>query len=118
MPVINNEDVEWKEQVPGMLRKEWVNRERGSVGITMGEVRIKPGADNTWHTHKMEDVGCLRSGEVTLYMGDEVHKVRAGMTMLIPAGVRHRLVNTGNEEAHIIFCFPTAEVGHPWGKKG
>lgn len=111
MPIINHAELEWKEQAPGVMRKEWVNHERGGQAITKGEVRMSPGAAIPWHSHEVEDVGTLWSGhQVTLYLGDEEHVVVPGNTMLIPANTRHRLINTGNKEAHIIFCFPTAQV--------
>ncbi len=110
MGIINNDEIEIKELYPGVYQRPIISRATGSAAITMGEVEIKPGCKIPLHTHKVEDVILLRAGKGEIQFGDETHSVGESMSILVPAGLKHEVRNTGEAPMKIIFGFPAIEV--------
>lgn len=56
------------------------------------------------------------SGELEMTMDGHPVRLTAGDSLLVPIGVRHRLVNTGETTAHCVFHLsplaPRPELGH------
>ena len=110
MPLIQNKDIQKEQMYPLVERKELIGKKTGSAAITMGEITILSGGEIPLHSHKVEDVVLLREGRGEIHMDGEIFQVEAPMSILIPAGVKHRVVNTGAEPIRIIFGFPAVEV--------
>ncbi len=110
MPVVKNDNVEVEQMYPLVERKELIGRRIGAAAITMGEITIYPGGEIPLHSHKVEDVVLLREGQGEILMDGEVIRIEAPMSILIPAGVKHCVRNTGSEPIKIIFGFPAIEV--------
>lgn len=80
-----------------------------ATGLTLGRTVIKPGQHNPRHRHNAcEEVLHLLSGQLRHSMGDEHFDLAAGDTIVIPAGVYHNAVNTGNVDADMIVAFSSA----------
>jgi quercetin dioxygenase-like cupin family protein len=62
------------------------------------------------HRHTIDEVVFYLSGEVEVGVGAELHAVRAGDIMVIPAGVAHSQRNTGDSVAEIRAVFPSARL--------
>jgi quercetin dioxygenase-like cupin family protein len=77
---------------------------------TIGVVRILPGKGNPLHYHpNCEEVLHVLAGECDhSFDGEWVH-LHAGMTIRIPVGVRHNLVNRGREPVDCIICFSSPD---------
>ncbi|MGW1156970.1 cupin domain-containing protein [Streptomyces sp. NPDC002513] len=92
----------------------------GTVGSTsgfMGVAILQPGERVVEHYHPYsEEFLYLTSGAVTIDLDDVPHDARTGQGLLVPVGVRHRVRNTGEEEARIVFHLgplaPRPELGH------
>lgn len=70
---------------------------------TLMESIIPPGGGPPRHVHHREDEGFLvMSGEVTFYVGDETHVLKAGEYLFAPRDIPHRFVNTGPSEAIVL----------------
>jgi quercetin dioxygenase-like cupin family protein len=110
MPFIRNKDVQTEQMYPLVERKELIGRKTGAAAITMGEITIHPGGEIPLHSHKVEDVVFLREGQGEIYLDGEPFKIAAPMSILIPAGVKHKVINTGSEPIQIIYGFPAIEV--------
>jgi quercetin dioxygenase-like cupin family protein len=110
MPVVYNNQVPAQSMYPKVERKELIGRTMGAASISIGEITIYPGGEIPLHRHKVEDCVLLREGKGEIHMNDEIVKVAAPMSILIPAGVRHRVLNTGTEPIKIIYAFPAIEV--------
>jgi len=110
MAVIRNDRVEVEQMYPMVERKELIGRKMGAAAITMGEITIYPGGEIPLHSHKVEDVVLLREGRGEIHMEEEVVKVEAPMSILIPAGIKHTVINTGSEPMKIIYGFPAIDV--------
>ena len=110
MAVIRNDCVAVEQMYPMVERKELIGRKIGAAAITMGEITIYSGGEIPLHSHKVEDVVLLREGRGEIHLEEEVVKVEAPMSILIPAGIKHRVINTGSEPIKIIFGFPAIDV--------
>ncbi|MBU6532289.1 cupin domain-containing protein [Streptomyces sp. A108] len=92
----------------------------GTVGSTsgfMGVAILEPGELVVEHYHPYsEEFLYLTDGTITVDLDDVPHEVRAGQGLLAPIGVRHRVRNTGDVEARIVFHLgplaPEPALGH------
>jgi quercetin dioxygenase-like cupin family protein len=91
-----------------------------TVGATsgfLGTLRLEPAEVVTehWHPYSEEFLFCVE-GEITLRLNGQERVVRANEGVLIPIGVRHRLVNNGTESAFLVFQLgplaPAPHLGH------
>ena len=94
---------------PGLEGYTLVDGAKGAESLRIGDLTYHPGGKSTIHTHTVEEAMCIVEGELEAALGDEFITVRAGQTVLAPAGVAHGLANRGNSTARVVYVFPTAE---------
>jgi mannose-6-phosphate isomerase-like protein (cupin superfamily) len=91
---------------------QWVCNEKLMPGSeqTVGLATILPGKHNPVHFHpNCEEVLYVISGEgLHSYDGQNV-PLRAGMTIRIPAKVKHNMVNTGTETLRTMISFSSGD---------
>ena len=82
----------------------------GTVTLAAGDV-----VTEHWHPYSEEFLFCVR-GAVMLRLDGEERVLGAEQGVLIPIGVRHRLMHVGNEEAFLVFQLsplaPKPHLGH------
>jgi putative monooxygenase len=106
------------------------NRKRGgdirvtlspkTVGCTSGfggVLRLAAGEHVTEHYHPYsEEFLHVVAGELEMRLAGEPVRLGPGDSLLVPIGVRHRLVNVGSTPAHVVFHLsplaPRPELGH------
>jgi mannose-6-phosphate isomerase-like protein (cupin superfamily) len=77
---------------------------------TLGWCEIAPGRRNPVHYHpNCEEVLYMLSGVGRHHLDDEFVELRAGMTIRIPANVRHNLENTGSEPIECLIAFSSGD---------
>jgi predicted O-methyltransferase YrrM/mannose-6-phosphate isomerase-like protein (cupin superfamily) len=77
---------------------------------TVGVTRILPGQKNPMHYHpNCEEVLYMLAGQGRHTLDDRAVDLKAGMTIRIPAGVKHNLTNTGTEPLMCLVTFSTGE---------
>jgi len=80
----------------------------GAEALTLGRVVIKKGCHNPKHIHPdSEEVLYLLEGELEHFIGGEVLTVKKGGTIIIPAGIPHNAISTGETDADMIVAYPT-----------
>ena len=89
----------------------------GSTSGFMGVATIAPGDKITEHYHPYsEEFVYVVSGTLIARLDGTPHEVHARQGLLIPIGVKHRLMNEGGEEAFIVFHLsplaPRPDMGH------
>lgn len=78
--------------------------------LAMAYVVIKQDHANPRHRHNTcEEVLYLISGALDHSVGEQHYNLKAGDTIVIPAGVFHNAVNTGEEDAHMVVVYSAAE---------
>ena len=74
--------------------------------ITVGRVVIKPGKSNPRHCHdSCEEVLYLLQGQLTHSFADESTEMKAGDTIVVPPGIMHNAINTGDMDADMIVSY-------------
>lgn len=74
--------------------------------ITVGRVVIRSGKSNPRHCHdNCEEVLYLLRGQLTHSFADERVEMSAGDTLVVPPGVVHNALNTGDSDADMIVCY-------------
>jgi len=111
MRVIDHDSIEEAEVFEGVFSKQVLNKKvGGSAAITVGELKLKPGAVLPAHIHSVEEALIVVEGQGEVISGDETHEMRANMTILAPPGKKHQIRNTGTEMLKIYYTFPEVEV--------
>ncbi len=83
-----------------------------SVSIIVVDAR--PGAGPALHRHPYEEVFVVLEGEATFTFGDHDRVVRAGETVVAPAGVPHRFVNSGPGQLRQVDIHPRPRFETEW----
>ena len=87
-----------------------VSREQGATSLTVKEVELHPGWEGRMHTHPTDIAVMVTGGAIQMEIGDEIHTVRTGFTMVAPPGVPHRLVNQLWMPATMLVIYPDSEL--------
>ena len=94
----------------GMSKAVLLDESDGAPNFSMRRFTLAPGATVPRHTNEVEHEQYVLSGEYTVTFereGDtEQHRVSAGSTTLVPAGVVHSYHNHGDEGAAFICVVP------------
>lgn len=89
----------------------------GSTSGFLGTLTLEPGEVVTehWHPYSEEFLFCV-SGRIIIRLDGSERHMAARSGLLIPIGVRHRLVNDGDETAFFVFQLgplaPRPNLGH------
>jgi mannose-6-phosphate isomerase-like protein (cupin superfamily) len=76
--------------------RELVGADHGGAGVCLIFVDAPPGHGPSLHRHPYEEVFVVQEGEATFVADGEERVVRAGEVVIVPAGVAHSFVNSGN----------------------
>lgn len=82
-------------------------------GVSMFECTIPPGArvPVPHHHVEVEEVVYGLSGTLTMRVGDEVHELRAGDSVVVPKGVIHHFDNRHAEPARMLTVQTPGKIG-------
>lgn len=89
-----------------ILRKEELNRygdtyefqgyQHGDANVSFIWVDMAPGEGPRLHKHPYEEVFIVQQGQVTFTVDSTTLEAKAGHIVIVPAGVLHKFVNSGN----------------------
>ncbi|HEX5494324.1 MAG TPA: cupin domain-containing protein [Mycobacteriales bacterium] len=111
------EDVEPNRRRGGDIRVMLSPRTVGATSGFMGVLKLPPGDYVTEHYHPYsEEFLYLVSGAMVVRVDDVDVSMISGEALMVPQNVRHRLTNTGTDEAFAVFQLcplaPRPELGH------
>ena len=76
-----------------------------AVNQSLAEATVPPGGETVEHFHRTsEEIYCFTAGAGRMRLGDEEAAVRAGDTVVIAPGMRHKLFNDGAEPLVLLCC--------------
>jgi mannose-6-phosphate isomerase-like protein (cupin superfamily) len=77
----------------------------GARNQSLAEATVPVGGATTAHYHPVaEELYFFTHGAGRIRVGDEERDVCAGDCVVIPSGVEHKLVNTGDEDLRLLCC--------------
>ncbi len=82
-----------------------------SLHLTDG---IAPGEGPRLHRHPYEEVFVVHEGQATYTVGDTTLEVTAGQIVLVPAGLPHKFVNSGEGPLRQTSVHPSAHMIAEW----
>jgi mannose-6-phosphate isomerase-like protein (cupin superfamily) len=76
-----------------------------AINQSLAEATVPPGGETVEHFHRTsEEIYHFISGAGRMRLGSEEADVRAGDTVVIAPGLRHKLVNPGAEPLVLLCC--------------
>ncbi len=111
MPFISRDKAPTTNPFPGVTIRSLVGSEVGAVAVTVNENTVEPQQGVPAHVHPThEEAVVVLEGEFRARVGEEERVVRPGDVILVPAGVRHRLISVGPRPGRLLAIFPTLAV--------
>lgn len=103
-----------RRKLPSRFFRELVShRKLKSKRIALRLVELTPvkkAGPRCAHSHRgMEEVIYVQKGTGKAWVDGKVASIRAGDTILIPAGVRHMTINTGRKPLALLCVFSAAD---------
>ncbi|MFC4359784.1 cupin domain-containing protein [Halobium salinum] len=105
------DDVEYEPvgAAEGMRKGVLVDESHGAPHFAIRRFTLDPGAEVPRHTNDVEHEQYVLDGEYVVGIGDEEHVVRAGDSLLIPAGTVHWYRNEGDEPGAFLCAVPNGD---------
>ncbi|MFD8258217.1 cupin domain-containing protein [Streptomyces griseoluteus] len=115
--IINLEDTEHNTRRGGDLRAMLTPATVGSTSGFMGVAIVQPGDRIGEHYHPYsEEFVYVICGRLEVDLDGEAHPLKPEQGLMIPAHMRHRFRNVGDEEARLVFHLgplaPRPQLGH------
>ena len=82
-------------------------RHTPTEAMSFGLAEFPPGAVLPLHHHAPAEIYHVLEGDGLTEIEGERHRLRAGVSLFIPAKARHRTTNTGPGPLRFLFVFPT-----------
>jgi|tagenome__1003787_1003787.scaffolds.fasta_scaffold19039001_2 quercetin dioxygenase-like cupin family protein len=76
--------------------RELVGADHGGAGVCLIFIDAPPGHGPSLHRHPYEEIFVVQEGEATFTANGEERVARAGEIVIVPAGVAHAFVNSGD----------------------
>jgi quercetin dioxygenase-like cupin family protein len=89
---------EWR---AGVLTRMHVSAAVGATQLCLFEQWCAPGAGAPTHHHAVEEVLTVLAGQAEVWLDGERATLRAGQTLLVPAGHPHGFRNSGESTLHV-----------------
>lgn len=107
--VLYLDEIEPEELHGGGVVKRIITKKTTGMDITFSQATLRPGAGHRWHTHENEDEAVfVLSGNGTMFFEDQEVKYGPNMAIVIPKGVCHQNINTGEEDVILVSMFNPA----------
>ena len=97
---------------PGVETRMLVSAQNGATQLCLFEQWVAPGNGAPTHSHPVEEVLTVYAGEGEMWLDQEKVTVKAGQSLIVPAGRRHGFRNSGTVTLHLhaVLASPTFEA--------
>lgn len=85
----------------GVETRMLVSAQNGATQLCLFEQWVAPGAGAPTHSHPVEEVLSVRAGEAEMWIEDRRFAVKAGQSLIVPAGRLHGFRNCGTSTLHL-----------------
>jgi quercetin dioxygenase-like cupin family protein len=102
-------DYERVQATDGLEKGVLIDEARGAPNFAMRRFTLASGAEVPKHTNELEHEQYVLEGEYVVGIGGEEHVVRAGDSLLLPAGTVHWYRNESDEKGAFICAVPNGD---------
>ena len=112
--VVDAGSVEGVKKIPSRTSKLLLSEiSVGAIGFSMGQNVTDVGSQIPEHAHEDAEEGMyLISGQGRLITEDGEQDLHAGMAIYMPPGVKHSIVNTGDEPMKLVWVYSPPLPNH------
>jgi len=89
---------EWR---PGVKTRMLISAQNGATQLSVFEQWVAPGNGAPTHSHPVEEVLTVLSGEAEMWLDQEKIIVKAGQSLIVPARRLHGFRNSGAVTLHL-----------------
>jgi quercetin dioxygenase-like cupin family protein len=89
---------EWRD---GVKTRMITSARNGATALCIFEQWVAPGTGAPTHFHPVEEVLTVRQGEAEIWLEAERITVKAGQSVIVPAGRKHGFRNSGTGTLHV-----------------
>jgi len=97
--------------LPGIEHTTLANADLGTRQLSMWRQTMAPGAATPPHRHDCEEVVLVQSGRGHVLVDGRRIEFGPDTTLVLPAGVDHQIVNSGDEPVRTLAVFAATPVG-------
>lgn len=101
MKAIAHQECSWEAWRPNVQTRMLISAAHGSTQLCIFEQLIEPGAGAPTHSHPVEEVLTVLSGQAEIWMDEERVIIPAANSFIVPAGRSHGFRNSGVTTLHI-----------------
>ena len=106
MPIVDHSkapEVPWR---PNYRKWDITRPGDGTTSSSLSYSQVAVGAGAPLHTHEADELIVVLHGRLEARLEDEVQRVEADHTLVIPPGVPHGFTSVGPGDARILTFFP------------
>lgn len=107
--VINTEELQRSGKTP-----VFEGYQHGDVPVSFFLVDAPPGGGPRLHRHPYAEVFVVQEGRAVFTVGGETHEVTGGHVVIVPSGMAHKFVNTGDGSLRTVNIHPTGQMVTEW----
>ena len=85
----------------GVQTRMLISAQNGATQLCVFEQWIAPGNGAPTHSHPVEEVLTVHAGEAEMWLDQEKVTVKAGQSLIVPAGRLHGFRNSGTVTLHL-----------------
>jgi quercetin dioxygenase-like cupin family protein len=101
MQIVDHERQPSEEWRPGVMTRMRISAVTGAVQLCLFEQWCEPGKGAPTHLHAVEEVLTVLQGEAEVWIENERSAMKAGQSVIVPAGRKHGFRNTGSHTLHV-----------------
>lgn len=101
MKLIDAENTPLETWRAGVETRMLASAQNGATQLCLFEQWVAPGAGAPTHSHSVEEVLSVRAGEAEMWIEERRFAVKAGQSLIVPAGRLHGFRNRGTGTLHV-----------------
>ena len=101
MKIVAHEDQLREQWRTGVETRMHVSARNGAAQLCIFEQWVAPTAGAPTHSHAVEEVLTIVSGEASIWVGDRSEVLSGGQSLIVPAGQNHGFRNIGSATLHV-----------------
>ena len=109
MPIVEHKSLPETPWRPNYRKWDITRHGDGTTSSSLSRSTVGVGAGAPLHTHEADELIVVLEGTLEARLGDEVRRVGADHTLVIPPNMPHSFTSVGPTDARLITFFPVPD---------